>query len=85
MAHIAWEKELVERLCKPAGISSLRAVRVVKRALEKGCEIRSVVCTRCKEGLLADQTPDRQLAWDELVKNAGHLGRGPEDLLLELM
>ncbi len=76
---------MVEELCRRAGILSVRAVRVAKRALENGLELRAVACGKCKDYDLADQTPDRRIAWDELVARAGRLGRGPEDLLLELM
>ncbi len=75
----------MEILSQRAGISSVRAVRVAKRALENGLELEALGCGKCKDYLLADHTPDRRIAWDELVARAGRLGRGPEDLLLELM
>ena len=72
-------------MCLEPGISSLRAVRVLKQALEKGVPWAEVVCEGCKDCSLADKTPEPHIAWQLAMVAARDRDYPPQCMLLNMM
>ncbi len=75
----------VEDYCRLAHISSVRAVRVLKKALEEGIAWGNVHCSKCKDCVVTDKTPLPHVAWEYALRAAKWQGHTPKSMLLDIM